>query len=257
MDREEQFQKSNRRWYQKCFWTCQFCNQTYGSTTAIYNHVKDKHGMDKEAYLDKFGDLGKVVERYNCKICERSMKCDAKTIHTHMKYVHKSSLKDYSKQFHDNEEAEESDDQPYYFDETYQIEYENEEVETHMITPCIDTESPEDMLEADDTLEGEDTTLDADDTLEAEKAFTDRLTEARRKSELLTAKRAEEEAYVMRKYQCGRLKNVIDKMSEIPEGEASILLLPEPPKQVAEEVEDTQKKLMQSLERLIESVQNP
>lgn len=89
--------------------------------------------------------------------------------------------------------------------------------------------------------------------LEAEKAFTDRLTEARRKSELLTAKRAEEEAYVMRKYQCGRLKNAIDKMSEIPEGEASILLLPEPPKQV----EDTETKLMLSLERLVESVQNP
>jgi hypothetical protein len=79
------------------------------------------------------------------------------------------------------------------------------------------------------------------------------LTEARRKSELLTAKRAEEEAYVMRKYQCGRLKNAIDKMSEIPEGEASILLLPEPPKQG----EDTETKLMLSLERLVESVQNP
>lgn len=95
-------------------------------------------------------------------------------------------------------------------------------------------------------------------SLEAEKAFAVRLAEARRKSELLTAKRAEEEAQVMRKYHSGRLKNVIDKMSEIPEGEASILMLAEPVEHVkSEEVQDMEKKFIQSLESLVDCVQRP
>jgi len=141
---QEKFQKSNRRWYQKCFWTCQFCNTTYGSTTAIYNHVKDKHSMDKDTYLDKFGDLGKVVERYTCKICQRDMKCDAKTIHTHLKYVHKTAIKDYSKEYH-SEETEETE-QPYYHDETYHIEYgreEDEEEDTSLNHIVIENDSLE------------------------------------------------------------------------------------------------------------------
>jgi len=151
---QEKFQKSNRRWYQKCFWTCQFCNTTYGSTTAIYNHVKDKHSMDKETYLEKFGDAGKVVERYTCKICQRDMKCDAKTIHTHMKYVHKIALKEYSQQYHseENEENEETEEKekPYYHDETYHIEYERGEEDDQS------GESPEHIVIENDCLEMED-----------------------------------------------------------------------------------------------------
>jgi len=112
----------SRKWYQQCVWICQVCHMSYGSSTSLFIHVKDKHLLEKTSYIETYGNQGKVVKRYKCQICFRDMKCDGKTIHAHMKSVHNTSLKDYSKKYHELQEDDETD-YPYYFDATYQVEY--------------------------------------------------------------------------------------------------------------------------------------
>lgn len=63
---------------------------------------------------------------------------------------------------------------------------------------------------------------------EAQKAFAVRLAEARKKTELLSAKRAEEEANILRSWHQKRLRLAIDKLSQIPEQENEVKLLPQP-----------------------------
>lgn len=63
---------------------------------------------------------------------------------------------------------------------------------------------------------------------EAQKAFAVRLAEARKKAELLSVKRAEEEANILRSWHQKRLRLAIDKMSQIPEHENEMKMLPQP-----------------------------
>merc|ERR1711975_113587 len=63
---------------------------------------------------------------------------------------------------------------------------------------------------------------------EAQKAFAIRLAEARKKAELLSIKRAEEEANILRSWHQKRLRLAIDKLSQIPENENEVKMLPQP-----------------------------
>merc|ERR1740122_840711 len=71
-----------------------------------------------------------------------------------MKYVHKIALKEYSQQYHseENEENEETEEKekPYYHDETYHIEYERGEEDDQS------GESPDHIVIENDCLEMED-----------------------------------------------------------------------------------------------------
>ena len=85
-----------RPWYQSCLYTCQVCHSPYYSTSALNNHAKSKHGLDREAYLAQFGEAGTSLQDYDCKLCGRTLKCEGKALGSHMKNVHKMTIEQYS-----------------------------------------------------------------------------------------------------------------------------------------------------------------
>lgn len=86
---------------------------------------------------------------------------------------------------------------------------------------------------------------------EAQKAFAVRLAEARKKAELLSVKRAEEEANILRSWHQKRLRLVIDKMSQIPEHENEVKMLPQPA-MVTEQDLEMNTSLILGLENLVD-----
>jgi len=86
---------------------------------------------------------------------------------------------------------------------------------------------------------------------EAQKAFAVRLAEARKKAELLSVKRAEEEANILRSWHQKRLRLAIDKMSQIPEHENEVKMLPQPA-MVTEEDLEMNTSLILGLENLVD-----
>lgn len=86
---------------------------------------------------------------------------------------------------------------------------------------------------------------------EAQKAFAVRLAEARKKAELLSVKRAEEEANILRSWHQKRLRLAIDKMSQIPEHENEMKMLPQPA-MVTEQDLEMNTSLILGLENLVD-----
>lgn len=86
---------------------------------------------------------------------------------------------------------------------------------------------------------------------EAQKAFAIRLAEARKKAELLSVKRAEEEANILRSWHQKRLRLAIDKMSQIPEHENEMKMLAEPA-MVTEQDLEMNTSLILGLENLVD-----
>jgi len=81
--------------------------------------------------------------------------------------------------------------------------------------------------------------------------FQLRLQEARRKAELLSCKRAEEEANILRSWHQKKLRLAIDKLQQIPETESNVKLLPEP------KTDSENTSLMINLDALVEIVHAP
>jgi len=132
--------KEDRPWYQQCLYVCQICQSTYYSTSALNNHTKVKHNMEREAYLAQFGTKGKLIEDYNCKICNRVMKCEGKALGSHMKNVHKMSIEEYTR-VHEPDRNTEHD--PNFYNESYQIEIGGGEEEEEDIGDIgVDHEDP-------------------------------------------------------------------------------------------------------------------
>jgi len=86
---------------------------------------------------------------------------------------------------------------------------------------------------------------------EAQKAFAIRLAEAKKKAELLSIKRAEEEANILRSWHQKRLRLAIDKLSQISEHENEVKMLPEPA-MVTEQDLELNTNVIQGLETLID-----
>jgi len=86
---------------------------------------------------------------------------------------------------------------------------------------------------------------------EAQKAFAERLATAKKNAELLSIKRAEEEANILRSWHQKRLRLAIDKMSKIPEHENEVKMLPQPA-EVTEEDLERNTNLILGLENLVD-----
>ena len=122
--------KEDRPWYQQCLYVCQLCGASYFSTSALNNHCKRNHNMDRNQYIAKFGDTGKFIEYYTCKICNKVFKCEGKALGAHISSVHKMSLESYSALYEPDRNSELN---PTLDNEYYQIELnvdkEDEEME--------------------------------------------------------------------------------------------------------------------------------
>ena len=124
MSKEEMLRK-DKPWYQKCKYFCQICNNPYFSISALRNHTKVKHNMDRDTYVGIYGlDAGRVIEDYSCKICNRTLKCEGRSLNAHMRNCHKIGIVEYSKRYESQRNTLED---PNYYSETYQIEMENDE----------------------------------------------------------------------------------------------------------------------------------
>ena len=86
--------------------------------------------MDRNQYIAKFGDTGKFIEYYTCKICNKVFKCEGKALGAHISSVHKMSLESYSELYEPDRNSELN---PTLDNEYYQIELnvdkEDEEME--------------------------------------------------------------------------------------------------------------------------------
>jgi len=91
---------------------------------------------------------------------------------------------------------------------------------------------------------------------EAQKAFALRLVEARKKAELLSIKRSEEEANILRSWHQKRLRLAIDKLSQIPENEDEVKMLPQPAL-VTEKDLEMNTNLIHGIETLIDFANQP
>eukprot|EP00092_Neocalanus_flemingeri_P006549 GFUD01007060.1.p1 GENE.GFUD01007060.1~~GFUD01007060.1.p1 ORF type:complete len:649 (+),score=134.81 GFUD01007060.1:224-1948(+) len=127
--------KEDRPWYQQCLYVCQICQSTYYSTSALNNHAKVKHNIEREQYLVQFGTKGKLIEDYTCKICNRVMKCEGKALGSHMKNVHKMSIEEYTR-VHEPDRNTEQD--PHFYNESYQIEMDDQDDDDAMEDIGID-----------------------------------------------------------------------------------------------------------------------
>jgi len=91
---------------------------------------------------------------------------------------------------------------------------------------------------------------------EAQKAFALRLAEARKKAELLSIKRAEEEANILKSWHQKRLRLAIDKLSQIPENEDEVKMLPQPA-MVTEKDLEMNTNFIHGIETLIDFANQP
>jgi len=86
---------------------------------------------------------------------------------------------------------------------------------------------------------------------EAQKAFAERLATAKKNAELLSIKRAEEEANILRSWHQKKLRLAIDKMAQIPEHENEVKMLPQPA-MVTEQDLEMNTNLILGLENLVD-----
>jgi len=91
---------------------------------------------------------------------------------------------------------------------------------------------------------------------EAQKAFALRLATARKNAQVLSQKRAEEEANILKSWHQKRLRLAIDKLSQIPENEDELKMLPEPA-MVTEKDLEMNTNLIHGIETLIDFANQP
>jgi hypothetical protein len=157
-----------KAWYQKCQYICQLCKNTYFSISALRNHVKVKHNMERDEYVERFGtQAGRIIEDYECKLCHRVLKCEGRSLNAHMRNCHKMGIIEYSRRYESERDGGSNNggrfssgggksggggggggggskskskagrhkkrtqqlDDPHYANETYQIEVDNDEEE--------------------------------------------------------------------------------------------------------------------------------
>jgi len=85
---------------------------------------------------------------------------------------------------------------------------------------------------------------------EEQKAFGERLAEAKRKAEQLSMKRARQEADILRSWKMKKLENVIDQMSKVPESEIALLPCPSQ-SQISEQDLACHASILHGLENLV------
>ena len=132
--------REDRPWYQQCLYVCQLCGASYFSSSALNNHCKRRHNIGRENYIEKFGDTGKFLEYYSCKICNKSFKCEGKALAAHTSSVHKMSLESYSSLYEPDKNSEVN---PSLDSEYYQIELNNDEDDESELDHFDDNEDDE------------------------------------------------------------------------------------------------------------------
>jgi hypothetical protein len=189
-ERQPTEKEANKAWYQKCQYICQLCKNTYFSISALRNHVKVKHNMERDEYVERFGtQAGRIIEDYECKLCHRVLKCEGRSLNAHMRNCHKMGIIEYSRRYESERDGgdggrfcggksggggggkskgkakKQQQDDPHYADETYQIEVDNdeeggeeEEEETDNVAAAhvVSVENDDDDEHNDDDEEGED-----------------------------------------------------------------------------------------------------
>ena len=67
---------------------CALCQKQFNDNGAFYGHIQTKHNMQWKEYKDKYGRCEIESAPFECQICNRVIKYDRNTVHTHLKNVH-------------------------------------------------------------------------------------------------------------------------------------------------------------------------
>eukprot|EP00090_Calanus_glacialis_P021194 TRINITY_DN32700_c0_g1_i1.p1 TRINITY_DN32700_c0_g1~~TRINITY_DN32700_c0_g1_i1.p1 ORF type:complete len:300 (+),score=69.22 TRINITY_DN32700_c0_g1_i1:90-902(+) len=96
--------------WERCLYQCAVCSGMYADRRSLRNHVIQNHKTDYKAYLDQFGDPEVACPKWQCMLCESSVKFSRSSIETHIRHQHTLSLAEYESQY----------GVPEYLDETVQ-----------------------------------------------------------------------------------------------------------------------------------------
>merc|ERR1719422_771020 len=87
-------------WTEGCEYFCMLCSKSF-TTFGIYkHHIGDTHGLLIEDYHAKFGKVGEVINKYNCKLCQEDIIHKYTNIKLHLKSIHDISVADYTTKYH-------------------------------------------------------------------------------------------------------------------------------------------------------------
>ena len=102
-------QSESESWTEGCEYFCMLCSKTFTAFGLYKHHIGDIHGLLIEDYRAKFGKVGEVINKYNCKVCHIDMIHKNSTIKTHMKTVHNLTLEDYHTKYVKTEAVKEAE----------------------------------------------------------------------------------------------------------------------------------------------------
>ena len=87
-------------WTEGSEYFCMLCSQSFTAFGIYKHHIGDTHGMLMEDYRAKYGRVGEVINKYNCKICQEDVIHKFTNIKLHMRSIHDMTVVEYSEIYH-------------------------------------------------------------------------------------------------------------------------------------------------------------
>ena len=87
-----------------CVFQCKLCTYLTGDSMDFWKHVKDKHNMQMETYK-VFRDPSPCIvsNQITCKLCQKEIQFDYKTLLKHVNAIHNTKLLDFYQKFYQEE----------------------------------------------------------------------------------------------------------------------------------------------------------
>ena len=90
----------NNRWFNGSKFMCPFCEKVFHNRDTIRSHMMARY---KGKYEEKYSNF--IIEKsdYTCKICQRSVLQEKRSISLHLSRMHDLTIKDYEDMYHQGE----------------------------------------------------------------------------------------------------------------------------------------------------------
>ena len=129
-------------WTEGSEYFCMLCSQSFTAFGIYKHHIGDTHGLLIEDYRAKFGKVGEVINKYNCKLCQEDIIHKYSNIKIHLKSIHNISVADYTAKYHNTNPEQE-------------IEEENEVESTESQMEVVESTEEDQSAEAESSAEAQ------------------------------------------------------------------------------------------------------
>jgi len=85
--------------WDRCVYHCKICDKDYYDRRLIRHHIINFHKMDYKTYLQDCGDPEVACPKWQCPICNSSVKFTITSIETHLTQQHKRCLSEFESEF--------------------------------------------------------------------------------------------------------------------------------------------------------------